>query len=69
MISLSAAVQTIIYLIVAGLIFWLLWWLVNYVSPPEPFRKIANVILAIFAVLVVIAILLSLAGGGPIFRP
>lgn len=69
MISISAAVTTIVYLIVAGLIFWLLWWLISYVGPPEPFRKIANVILAILAVLVVIGILLSLVGGGPIFRP
>ncbi len=69
MISLQAMVMIIVYLIVAGLIFWLLWWLISYVDPPEPFRKIANVILAIFAVLVVIGILLSLAGGQPIFKP
>jgi hypothetical protein len=69
MISISAAVTTIVYLIVAGLIFWLLWWLVNYCNPPEPFRKIANVVLAILAVLVVIGILLSLVTAQPIFRP
>ncbi len=69
MISLSAAVTTIVYLIVAGLIFWLLWWLLNYVAPPEPFRKVGTVILAILAVLVIIGILLSLVGYGPIFRP
>ncbi len=69
MISIQMAVTTIVYLIVAGLVFWLLWWLINYVAPPEPFRKVANVILAILAVLVVIGILLSLVGGQPIFRP
>ncbi len=69
MISLNSLVSVVIYLIVAGLIFWLLWWLVNYIAPPEPFRKIANVVLAIFAVLIVIGILLSLAGGQPVFRP
>ncbi len=68
MISLSSAVTVIVYLVVAGLVFWLLWWLVNYIAPPEPFRKVANVILAILAVLVVIGILLSLVGGQPIFR-
>lgn len=68
MISLNAAVSLIIYLVVAGLIFWLLWWLVNYIAPPEPFRKVANVVLAILAVLVVIGILLTLVGGQPIFR-
>ncbi len=69
MISISAAVTVVIYLVVAGLVFWLLWWLVNYISPPEPFRKIANVVLAICAVLVVISLLLSIVGGQPIFRP
>ncbi len=69
MISLSGAVSIIIYLVVVGLVFWLLWWLVNYIAPPEPFRKVANVILAILAVLVVIGILLSFVGGTPVFRP
>jgi len=68
MISLSAAINVVILLIVAGLIFWLLWWLVNYVAPPEPFRKIANVVLAIIAVLVICGILLSLVSGTPVFR-
>ena len=69
MISLSAMVSVIIYLIVAGLVFWLLWWLINYVGLPEPFDKIANVILAIAAVLVIIGILLSLTTGQPLFKP
>ncbi len=68
MISLGSAVTVIVYLVVAGLVFWLLYWLINYIAPPEPFRKVANVILAILAVLVVIGILLSLVGGQPIFR-
>jgi hypothetical protein len=69
MISLSAAVTVIIYLIVAGLIFGLLWWLIGYIAPPEPFAKVARVVLAILAVLVVIGILLSLVTGTPVFRP
>lgn len=69
MISVSGAVTVILYLIVAGLVFWLLYWLINFVGLPEPFRKVATVVLAILAVLVVISILLSLVGGQPIFRP
>jgi len=68
MISISGAVTVVVYLIVAGLIFWLLWWLVNFIAPPEPFRKVATVVLAILAVLVIIGILLSLVGGQPSFR-
>jgi hypothetical protein len=69
MISLSGAITVVIYLVVAGLVFWLLWWLVNYIAPPEPFRKIANVVLAILGVLVICSILLSFVGGPTLFRP
>jgi len=69
MISLSGAVSVIVTLIVAGLIFGLLWWLLNYCNPPEPFKKVGNVILAVLAVLVLIGILLSLVGGRPLFVP
>lgn len=62
MITLQALVQVIVLLIVGGLIFWLLHWLIGYVGVPEPFNKIARVALAIFAVLFVIGVLLSLVG-------
>jgi len=69
MISISGAVTVIVYLVVGGLVFWLLRWLIDYVGLPEPFRKIANVILAILAVMVIIGILVSLVGGHALFRP
>lgn len=67
LISGGALVQAIIYLIVFGLIFWLLWWLIQYCAIPEPFNKVARVVVAIFAVIVVIGVLLSVAGH-PIVR-
>jgi len=69
MISLTTVVSVIVYLIVAGLIFYLLFWLIGYIGLPAPFDKVARVILAIAAVLVIISILLSLTGGQPMFRP
>ena len=69
MISLSGAVAVIMYLVIGGLIFGLLWWLISYIDPPEPFKKVANVILMVLAVMVCIGILLSLVGGQPLFRP
>ena len=62
MISLAGLVHAIVLLIVAGLIFRLLYWLVNYVGLPQPFDKVCRIILAIAAVIVVCGILLSLAG-------
>ena len=55
-------VSAIIWVIVLGIVFWLLWWLVNYVGLPEPFAKVARVILAVAAVIVLINCLLTLAG-------
>lgn len=67
MITATGIIYAVIYLIIIGLVFWLLWWLINYINPPEPFRKIANVVLAIAAVLVVISILLGIVGH-PVLR-
>lgn len=67
MISIEAAVMIVLYLIIGGLIFGLLWWLIGYCAIPEPFNKVARVILAVLAVLVIISMLLSIIGH-PIFR-
>jgi heme A synthase len=64
MISLSGVVSIILYILVAGLIFWLLYWLINYINPPEPFKKVATVVLVVLGVLIVIGILLNLVNGG-----
>ncbi len=69
MISISAAVTVLMYIIVAGLIFGLLWWLLGYVGLPEPFNKVAHVVLAVLAVFVLIGIILSIMGGQQLFRP
>ena len=68
MISLSAAVTIMVYLIVASLVFWLFWWLLGYIGLPEPFNKIAHVILVLLAVLVLIGMLVNLGGGQALFR-
>lgn len=62
MISLQGAIHAIVLLIVAGLIFFLLNWLIDYCGIPDPFNKVARVVLAVAAVLICIAALLSLAG-------
>ncbi len=68
MIPLAGLVSLIIYVMVGGLVFWLLWWLVGYCGLPEPFNKVARVILAVLAVCFLIAVLLSLVNGQPVFR-
>lgn len=61
-ISGSGLLSILVQLIVAGLIFWLLLWLLSFVGLPEPFMKVAKVILAVVAVIFVINLLLSLSG-------
>lgn len=62
MITLQMVVMAVVYVIVAGMIFALLRWLIDYCGVPEPFQRVAKVGLAILAVLVLISILLSFTG-------
>ncbi len=62
MISGTGLISVLVWLVVTGLIFYLLWWLISYVGLPDPFNKIARVLLACAAVLVCINVLLTIAG-------
>jgi hypothetical protein len=67
MIDLSSLVNIVVYILVVGGICWLLWWLVAYIGLPEPFAKIARVVIAVVAVIAMINLLLSMIGS-PLFR-
>ncbi len=73
MISLSGAVGIVVYLLVAAVVFALLFWLIEYVGGQfpgaEPFVKVARIVLMILAVLVCIGFLVSLTSGRPLFGP
>jgi hypothetical protein len=55
-------VRAFFFIIIAGVIFWLMWWLLEYLALPQPFDKIGHVLLAIAAVGVLISIILDAAG-------
>jgi len=55
-------IGVLLNILIIGVIFGLLWWLIGYCSIPEPFNKVARVILAIVAVIFLINVLLSLSG-------
>lgn len=67
MISGSALGSLLLTLVIVGLICYLLWWFVGYIGLPEPFNKVARVIIALVAVIFLINLLLSL-GGHPLIR-
>lgn len=62
MFTLNVLVTLVVQILVAALVFGLLWWLIDYTKPPEPFGKVARVAVAVLAVLVVIGLLLALVG-------
>ena len=70
MISLQGAVNVVLLLLVAGIIFGLLDLLIRK-APfiPEEWKAGIRWVLLVLVVLVLIGILLSLVGGTPVFRP
>lgn len=63
-ISGQAVISAIIWLLIAGVIFWLLNWLITYIGVGEPFNKVLKVIIAIACVIICINALLMLTGKG-----
>lgn len=61
-VSGSGLLSLLIHILVIGLICWLLWWLIGFIGLPEPFNKVARVIIAVVAVIFLINALLSLTG-------
>jgi hypothetical protein len=59
---LTSLVYFIIYLAVVGLIAWLLIYLVDMIPVPQPFNKVAKVVIMVVCVLIVIFLLLGLVG-------
>ena len=64
-VSIEGLIGLLVWLVVLGLIFWLVWWFVNYIGLPEPFAKVARVIVALVAFLILIYLLLGILGPLP----
>jgi len=57
--SVDSLVYLVIYLIVIGLVIWLLTYLIDIVPLPEPFGRVARIVIG---VLIVILLLLQFVG-------
>ena len=66
-LSLQGLVELVIYLAIVGGVLWLLLWLIGYIGLPEPFAKVAKIIIMVVGVLILINVLLGFAGS-PIIR-
>jgi heme A synthase len=49
--------NTLISLLIAVLVLWGIWWVLQQLKLPVPFRTIATVIFAIIAILVLVSFL------------
>lgn len=55
-------VSAVIWVVCLGVVFGLLKWLINYINPDEPFKRVANIVLVVAAVIVLINVILALSG-------
>ncbi len=60
----SAAAHLVVWLSVAGLLYWLVTWALGQIGIPEPFNKVIRVVLILVVFLICLNALLSLAGHG-----
>jgi uncharacterized membrane-anchored protein len=57
----SGLIGILIYLIVIGLVFYLLYWLLGQIPLPEPVKTVALVILALVLVILLLNIVFGFA--------
>lgn len=50
-------ISILLSLVVWGIILYVLWWALGMIGLPEPFQKIATVILVVISVFVILGIL------------
>jgi uncharacterized membrane protein YwzB len=67
MINGSMLLNLLIQLVIGGLILAVVWWALAQFALPEPFAKIAKVLVVLFVVIWLVNLLLTL-GGHPIVR-
>lgn len=69
----TSLIYLVVYIIVLGLIVWLLNYMIDAIPLQEPFHRIAKIALMVVSVLIVILLLLNfigvLDGGPPRLRP
>ncbi len=61
-LSISGLLTLIVYIVIIGAIFWAIWWFLGQMGLPQPFDKVARVIVALVALVIVVNLLLGMAG-------
>lgn len=61
-VTASPILNAVIWIVVMGLIFYLLWWALDKIALGQPFDKVLRVILVVAVVVVLINFLLGILG-------
>jgi hypothetical protein len=64
----ESLIYLVVYLVVVGIILGLLLWIIDQVPMPDPYRRIAKVVITVIGCLILIFMLLSLIGAVPPLR-
>ena len=59
-----ALIHLVIWIIIIGVIIWLLLYLIQAIPLPEPFNRVARTVIMVVGVLIIILLLLEFAGIG-----
>jgi cytochrome c biogenesis protein CcdA len=62
---LQGLVYLVVYLLIVGIVIWLLIYLIDMIPLPEPFNRVAKVVIMVIGVLIVITLLLGVVGDVP----
>lgn len=60
----SGLINSLLYLIIIAVVFWILWYVVQKIALPEPFNKVVQVVLILAAAIFLINWLLGLTDHG-----
>jgi hypothetical protein len=59
----ASLITLIIYLLILGIVLWLVYYVVDAIPLPEPINKIVKLAVVVLACLVIIVLLLQMVGG------
>lgn len=66
-VSGESLLSAVLWLVIWGIVFWIAYWALGKIALPEPFAKIASVLLILGAAFMCINVLLGLTGN-PIIK-
>ena len=58
----TSLIMLVVYIIVIGLVLWLLNYLIDVIPLPEPFNRVAKIAILVIGVLIIILLLLQFIG-------